>query len=289
MAFTTAGCHRRPVGLHDFQTRRNVIFAERGDQPLAMDIVVPNGTDTPRPAVLWIHGGGWIGGDRIHMTAMTQMMASFGYVSATADYRLTAAGARFPDPVQDVAAAVRFLRKNAGRFNIDPDRIAVGGDSAGGHLALLVGLCQDADILGGDPHPDVSSRVCAVVDIYGPTDLVPLFEIAPWHMKPLLTDLTGGTPKENPDVWARASPINHVRPDAPPILILHGDRDTTVPYRQSVILAERCRDRGAACSLARVRGAGHGWISIPYGQTNQSTLPLIVQFLARVFAETGPN
>lgn len=282
---TAPGCGRPPVGLHEFTTHQQIKYAERAGGPLYLDIAVPTGTEHPRPAVLWIHGGGWAGGRRTIMRQMTEFIASLGYVSATADYRLTPSGAAFPDPLQDAAAAVRFLRKNAKTYNIDPDRIAIGGDSAGGHLALLVGLIREPELLGDEPFPDVSSKVSAIIDIYGPTDLAALYKGGGWPVRWLLVKLLRCTPREKPDLWARASPVTHVHAGAPPTLILHGERDTIVPYEQAERLRQRCEELNAPCYLGRVRAAGHGWMLYPRSRVYAGTLPLITHFLARVFPE----
>ncbi len=278
------GCHRPPVGLYEVDSRDGVEYLRRDDKPLHMDIFIPRDAEPPRPAVLWLHGGGWAGGDRSDWYELSRFIASFGYVSATADYRLSKDGACFPDAIHDAAAAVRFLRKNAAEYQLDPDRIAVGGDSAGGHLALMIALANDPELLGRDPD-GVPCTVSAVIDVYGPTDLPPLYESNGPLVRSLLEMFLRCKPDDDPRSYAAASPVTHLRSDAPPILIIHGEDDGVVPFAQAQTLYDRCRQVGTPAYLARVPGAGHGWIGQPYGATCQSIIPVIVQFLARVFPE----
>lgn len=280
-----AGCNRPPVGLCEFRTYENIEYAKRDTGPLSMDVVVPKGLEKPRPVVLWIHGGAWAGGWRDLMKPICDFTASFGYVSATASYRLMPVGVTFPAPVQDVADAVRFLRSHAADYNIDPDRIVIGGESAGAHLAMLVGLADSPELMASAPESEVSSAVSAIINIYGPTDMEDLYQNGHWTNRSLLTDFIGCTPQACPDKWKASSPVNHIRADAPPVLILHGDFDPVVPFSQAQLLYDRSREVGAPVVLGRLEGAGHGWIANPYERTCQSTMPLIMMFLARVFPE----
>ncbi len=284
LAAAGPACHRSPVGLYEVDAHDGVEYLRRDGTPLCMDIFIPRGAKPPRPAVLWFHGGGWAGGDRSDWYELSRFIASFGYVSATADYRLSKDGACFPDAIHDAAAAVRFLRKNATQYQLDPDRIAAGGDSAGGHLALMIALANDREILGSDPD-GVPCTVSAVIDVYGPTDLPPLYESNGPLVRPLLERFLRCKPDEDPRAYAAASPLTHLRSNAPPILIIHGEDDDVVPFAQAQSLYDRCCQVGTPVYLARVPGAGHGWIGQPYGRTCQSIIPVIVQFLTRVFSE----
>ncbi|MCG8405208.1 MAG: alpha/beta hydrolase [Phycisphaerales bacterium] len=278
-----SGCHRPPVGLYEFRTCKNVEYAKRDTGPLSMDIVVPKGVDQPRPAVLWLHGGAWAGGWRDLMKPICDFTASFGYVSATASYRLIPVGVTFPAPVCDAADAVRFLRSHAEEYNIDPDRIAIGGESAGAHLALLVGLAEE--LVAKDSSSEVSSAVSAIINIYGPTDMETLYRNASWINRSLVSDFIGCVPETCPGKWVESSPINHIHSDAPPVLVLHGDRDPVVPFSQGQRFYERSRKVGAPVMIGRVKAAGHGWIAHPYRPLCQSTMPLVMRFLSQVFPE----
>lgn len=281
----SAGCAREPVRAFDVEWRNNVEYLHHDSAaPLTMDIAMPRGSSKPAPAVVWIHGGAWAYGSKNFMRPLTKFTASLGYVSATVQYRLVSkkTGVCFPDPVQDVAAAVRFLRKNAADYGIDPDRIAIGGESAGGHLALMVGLCQDPAIIGTEPYADVSSNVSGIINIYGPTDLRLLLS-ASWWVKIVVRDLVGCEIEDDPAKWEAASPVTHVREDGPPILTLHGTLDSVVPYTQAESLVKACDEKHARHTLGRVPISEHAWVAIPRGAVNTSTLPILANFLGRIF------
>lgn len=282
----TAGCAQPPVGFYETRSFDGVEFVRRDKTPILMDIFVPTGAPTPRPAVLILHGGGWAVGDRSYNRDMARFIASMGYTAATADYRLWPDGGVFPAPVQDTLAAVKFLRKNAADYGIDPDRIATCGESAGGHLALMVALAKDHSIFEDDSYPGIRSDVQAAIDIYGPTEMVPLYEQGGWVVKRLGAGFVGCPPEECPEKWAAASPITYARADAPPVLILHGDMDHVVPYSQAEAMAAAIRKVGGRCMLARAEGGPHGWGLRFNDVVCQRTLPVMVDFLRRVFPES---
>jgi len=279
----TAGCAKPPLGLYETQSFDNVEFVRRGDKPILMDIFVPLGAPTPRPVVLIFHGGGWAVGDRGYNREMAAFFASMGYTAATADYRLWLDGDIYPAQVQDALAAVKFLRTKAGDYGIDPDRIATCGESAGGHMALLLALAKDHAVFGDDSYPGVRSDVCAVIDIYGPTNMPELYNQGGWMVKKIGEGFLGCLPQDSPEKWAAASPITYVRPDAPPVLIVHGNRDTVVPYSQAELLAEAISKVDGPCEIVRATGSGHGWGLRFSGIESQRTLPVMVDFLRRVF------
>jgi acetyl esterase/lipase len=237
---------------------RNVTFAKAGDTELKLDLAMPNDKEGPFPAIVCIHGGGWVGGDRRQMALTIGVLAARGYVAITPDYRL-APGSRFPASVEDCKAAVRWLRAHAREYKVDPDRIGAMGFSAGGHLACMLGVTSRTDGLEGDGgNPEVSSRVQAVVSFFGPTDLTrPVFrkDAQANNLVPLL----GGTLAEQPDAYRRASPIRYVHKNAPPFLFLHGSDDAIVPAEQSQEMAARLREAGGSARVEIVPGEGHGW------------------------------
>jgi len=263
--FLFGGC-MKPVGVHN-SVLETTIFVERETGPLLMDIVSPvSKSKVKRPAILWYHGGGFAIGSRKDTIPMMEFLASLGYVAATADYRLTLTGAKFPELMEDTRAAYKYLRENADKYNIDTSQIIVGGDSAGAHLALMLGL-QD---------PSVK----AIIDVYGTTDLVSLHK--DFKENPLmivLTLLMGTSLEEDPEGWHNASPINFFRTDSPPVLVMHGVSDHVVPFSQSELFFEKAKKIGARVTFAPVKYAGHGWTLMPKGQTYLRTLPLLAQFL----------
>lgn len=282
-------CNRPPAGLYETRAYDKVEFVKRDGTPLYMDIFVPQNAPTPRPAVILYHGGGWMFGDRSDERDMARFLATMGYTAATADYRLcTLKGPHYPAPVQDCLAAIKFIRSHAADYGVDPARIAVGGDSAGGQLALMVGLVRDHAVFKDDSFPGVSSDVAAVIDLYGPTDLIPMYEgIGPHRLilKLFAQAYGGGTAQQLPDQYRAASPISHVRSDAPPVLLVHGECDSVVPFDQSVRLHEAIQKAGGRSRLVRVPGAEHGWIIQFNGSVNMRTLPAIANFLGSVFPQ----
>jgi acetyl esterase/lipase len=237
---------------------RNIVFAKVGDKELKLDLSMPADKEGPFPAIVCIHGGGWVGGDRHQMALTAGVLAARGYVAITPDYRL-APGDRFPAPIEDCKAAVRWLRANAKTYKIDPQHIGAMGFSAGGHLACLLGVTERGDGLEGNGgNAEESSRVQAVVSFFGPTDLTrPVFhkDAQTNNLAPLL----GGTLQQKAEAYRRASPIRYVRKGAPPFLFLHGTEDKIVPPEQSKDMAARLKEVGAAARVVTVEGEGHGW------------------------------
>jgi acetyl esterase/lipase len=217
------------------------------------------------PLVIYVHGGGWNSGDKagIFDRADTKILFQLGFAVASINYRL-APRARWPSQINDCKLAVRFFRLYADIYGIDPDRIGVFGDSAGGHLAALLGTADDDDGLEGPGFPGVSSRVAAVVERFGPTDLADPESQTTSAGRAMVQDLLGCSPDECPETARQASPITYVTPDDPPIIIQHGDKDSLVPYRQAELLAERLRAAGNAGALIKVRNAEHGFFPSPF-------------------------
>ena len=224
-----------------------------------MDVVRPKAPSAqPQPAVVLVHGGGFRRGSRDSYLPMAAKLAQRGYVAATVSYRL-APRHQFPAPVEDVKAAVRFLRANAQRFNLDPDRIGAMGGSAGGHLVLFLGLTADvADFEGTGPNREHSSRVACVVNYYGPTDFTQSYDksVDAGEVLPLFL---GGDLRNNRRTHQLASPLNWVTPRAAPTLSIHGSDDTYVAYEHSVWLTGRLIAAGVPAELESIPGAGHGF------------------------------
>jgi acetyl esterase/lipase len=224
---------------------------------VAMDVARPSSAG-PFPAVVAIHGGGFRRGSRDSYLPLCQKLAQRGYVCATVSYRLSPRN-QFPAPVHDVKAAVRFLRANALRFHLDPDRIGATGGSAGGHLALFLGLTGGvAGFEGSGPNLDQSSRVACVVNYFGPTDFTQSYgkSVDAAEVLPLFL---GGDLEHAPLIHRRASPLNWVSPGSAPILTIHGTDDKYVAYEQGVWLTERLKAAGVDAELETLQGAGHGF------------------------------
>jgi acetyl esterase/lipase len=206
------------------------------------------------PVVVWVHGGGWTKGSKENPPLA--WLAAEGYAVASINYRLSWM-ARWPAQIDDVRAALRWLRVNAAKHGIDPDRIVVAGGSAGGHLAALAGTQSPP---AGET---VSSRVRAVIDLYGPADLPSMPANRPDRpgedaARTNGARLLGGAVRDRLELAREASALHHVSADDPPFLILHGDRDPQVPLEQSQRLHAALRAAGVSSELVVLPGAGHG-------------------------------
>lgn len=219
---------------------KDLEYGKVGERSLRLDLYLPDKLDRPLPGLIFIHGGAWSGGTRDVYRYYTVRFAKQGFVAATISYRLSNE-APFPAAVEDAKCAVRWLRGNAAKYHVDPDKIAVIGGSAGGHLAMMVGYSADVrELEGKGGQTGVSSRVAAVVNFYGPSDLTTPFARGNDSVKKFLG---GKTYEEAKEIYEKASPITYLTRDDPPTLILHGTIDDVVPIEQSVAEAvnERCQ------------------------------------------------
>ncbi len=231
------------------QVTRGVTYATTGGETLKLDVAAP-ARGGPYPGVLLLHGGAWMMGGRGDLAGLLPAIAEKGYVVASASYRL-APKHPFPAQLDDARSAVRFLRDNAKTYNIDPDRVAVGGFSAGGHLALLLAL-------NPPPATEPTSAVTCAVSYFGPTDLS-LYAASPGVEDAYMVPFLGKACKTDPDVYKKASPINFASKAAPPVLMIHGTADVVVPVIHSERLLAKLKSAGATAELLTVPGAGHGW------------------------------
>ncbi len=229
-----------------------------------LDLYVPK-SETPLPLVIWIHGGGWANGSKNGNNPVLRMLSK-GYAVASINYRLSQ-HAVYPAQIEDCKAAIRFLRANAKKFNLNPDAFGIAGSSAGGHLVALLGTTGDVKELEGSigEHTRTSSRVQCVVDFYGPTDLTKMGAQSKPNSKidhdaPNSPEsrLIGGAIQENKEKAAKANPLNYVSKDDAPFLILHGDADPLVPLAQSEMLVEALKKVNVPVELIVIKGGGHG-------------------------------
>ncbi|MBN9522960.1 alpha/beta hydrolase [bacterium] len=248
------------------QVTRGVAYATADGETLKLDVAAP-ARGGPYPGVLLLHGGAWVMGGRGDLAGFLPAIAEKGYVVASASYRL-APKHPFPAQLDDARAAVRFLRANAKTYNIDPDKVAVGGFSAGGHLALLLAL--------NPPPTDAgpSSAVTCAVSYFGPTDLS-LYAKSPGVEDAYMVPFLGKACKTDPDVYKKASPISFASKAAPPVLMIHGTADFVVPVIHSERLLAKLRTAGATAELLTVPGAGHGW----GGKDAERAMATAVRFL----------
>ena len=233
----------------DVTLTKDVLYRVVGGEKLLMDIYRPNSVgDGVAPAVVFVHGGGWQGGDRTNGFGFkrdTYPLLAAGFIVVSIDYRL-APKHLFPAQIEDSKAAVRFVRANAKRFHIDADHIGAMGESAGGHLVALLGLVPKSAGFDVGENLDQSSAVEAVVDLYGVHD-VGRFN----HQK--LKDAV--FPK---DLVKSASPVTYIAAGAPPFLVIHGDRDGMVPVEQSDLFVKALKEARVPVKYIRVKNANHG-------------------------------
>jgi len=265
-AFRDRGTRRRPSAPRLPQgvvVERDIAYVKNGHERHKLDMYRPEKSNTIRPLVVWVHGGGWRNGSKNNCPAVP--LVNRGFVVASINYRLSG-HAVFPAQINDCKAAIRWLRANAETYGIDGDRIGVWGSSAGGHLVALVGTSGDVEFLEGDSgHAEQSSRVQAVCDWFGPTDLLLMNKQAGESGRidhdaadSPESKLLGGPLQDNADRARRAGPITYVTPDDPPFLIVHGDQDSLVHWKQSQMLADALKESRCDVTLTIVPGAGHG-------------------------------
>ncbi len=268
----------------------DLVYAQVGDRQLKLDLYLPDQPpERPLPVVVWIHGGGWRAGSKANVGLISWIVPR-GYAVASIEYRLSHE-AKFPAQIHDCKGAVRWLRAHAREHNLDPQRVAAAGASAGGHLALLLGTSAGVQELEGDVGGNLqqSSRVQAVVDFYGPTDFLD------WLNTPAgdrirradsaVALLLGGPPQERLDLARLASPVYHVSRDDPPVLMIHGSADPVVPVRQSLRLAERYRELGLTAQLQLLEGARHGGPEFRTPQVRRAIAEFLRSYLKK--AEAG--
>ncbi len=245
------------LGADGVTTTNDIVYTSAGGQELKLDMAAPSEGSGPFPALLVIHGGAWRAGNKKDMRPILAECAERGYVAISPQYRFCPKDL-FPAQVHDVKAAVRWLRTHAQEYKIDADHIGATGFSAGGHLSLMLGVCDAKDGLEGDVPADApSSRVQAVVNYFGPTDFAA--PDIPDASRPLLRDFLGGTPSQKPEETKKASPVTFVTKDDPPILTFQGTKDPLVPFTQAIKLGEAQTAAGVPGRVELMLGAGHGW------------------------------
>ncbi len=242
--------------VHSPEQLRDIEYARVDGESLRMDASLPANAERT-PAVIIVHGGGWVAGDRrIEVQPLFKPLSDAGFAWFSISYRLATDMTRFGVAINDVQSAVRYVRSHAAEYNIDPDKIALIGESAGGQLAAMAALRGRGD-----------TAVRAVVALYTPSDLVELVKNSN-YIPARIRNSINGTPWESLILagLTQLSPIDNVRRDMPPFLFIHGTDDSLVPFEQSRDMCDRMKRAGASCELYPVVGGGHGirwWESSP--------------------------
>lgn len=245
---------------HDHQAfHRNVAYAHHPGEELLLDVYRPE-ADTPVPAVIYFHGGGWRAGSKDHCDV--RWLVRYGIAVVAVNYRLVPRHL-FPSQLHDAKAAVRFVRAHAADWGLNPHAVAAAGASSGAHLACLLGLTAgNTELEGAGDYHHESSAVDAVINYFAPTDFMTLQQgrseqVATGADAPE-AQLLGHAILENPTRSRWASPITYVRSDAPPFLHVHGERDDFTPLEQTRSLHNALEAAGTTSKMLLVRGAGHG-------------------------------
>ncbi len=244
---------------------RDLPYVTDGHERQKLDLYLPK-AEEKLPLIIWVHGGAWLAGSKTDGVPLDYL--ADGYAVASINYRLSQ-HAIFPAQIEDCKAAIRWLRANAQKYNLDPNCFGAWGPSAGGHLVAMLGTTGDVNEFDVGENLTVSSRIQAVADYFGPTDFLQMDEHRPpngmVHNMPDSPEskLIGGYIQDNKEKVAKANPITYVTKDDSPFLIIHGDIDPLVPHHQSEILEAALKKAGVPVSFYTVKGAGHGGFKDP--------------------------
>lgn len=265
-----AQCQKEPPPPSGFRALRNLDYVGSGNQRQMLDLYLPLAkSDTLHPLVIYIHGGGWEAGSKDQADMLLGLIrGDTPYAGASLNYRLTDQ-AKWPAQIHDCKAAIRWLRAHAKEYNLDPDKIAVFGISAGGHLVSMLGVTGGVKELEGElgQHLDQSSRVTCVLDFCGPSNFLTFGGkgsiLDPNDPKGPLARLIGGPLKDRQDVARNASPVNYLTQDDAPFLIIHGDKDNIVPYSQATEFKAALETAHIPATLLTGTDGGHVFLSVP--------------------------
>lgn len=273
-----AGACREPLPTH-----LDVRYDERFGEDTSMDVYVAEGAE-PHPAVMLIHGGAWIAGSKDDYAEAAKRLARSGYTAATINYRLAPDG-EYPKIAQDCLCALSYLRANAAQYHVDPDRVAVMGYSAGGHLASLVGVAWDDDfhapdcVWGRPAAPRAVIANAGIHDLRGKENFV-------------TDELFGAGPDEVPDKYAHASPMTHIGPGKPPFLFIHGTQDWWIDEDEADAMRDALIQAGNDARVYEVTGGGHitqttldGQITAGASDRTTESWIVIMDFLDRNLAK----
>ncbi len=251
---------RLPEGL---RLDSGVVFAERPERKLLLDAYYPEKRpEKPRSAIVFVHGGGWSGGTKRHFSRQAAYLASKrGLFCACCEYRLSHE-AVFPACLHDVKCAVRWVRSKADERGIDPERVAIAGGSAGGHLAAMLATTAGVKEYEGGGHSEWPSHVNCCIPHNPALDLAELAERR-GAAENSVTNLIGQGLADAPERFREASPLYRAGADTAPILLLHGEADEVIPCRQSIAMHEKLLRLDVPSEIEIYPGKGHGWFNGP--------------------------
>ena len=256
----------------------DIVYKTVAGTQIKLDLFFASAAGT-RPLIIWVHGGGWQSGDKSNCLPNRLNVTSRGYHVACVNYRLSGQ-AIFPAQIEDVKSAIVFLRTRATQYRLDPQRFAIWGSSAGGHLAALAGTTSGEQLFTTNP---AASTVQAVVDYYGPTDLTALVLTPGYtsHQSPDSAEsrLLGGPVLDNREAADAASPVTYVSAADPAFFIVHGTADPVVPPQQSRLIRDALQAAGVTAQLTSLSGAGHGGPQFSTPQLTDQVLNFLQQQL----------
>ncbi len=259
-ALLLSGVSSHAAETNRWQVIRDIVYARVGDQALELDLHLPPGR-AQTPLIVWAHGGAWRSGSKKDMPL--GKLVEDGYAVASVDYRLSTL-AKFPAQIHDLKAAIRFLRGHGSEWRLPTRKILIAGDSAGAHLAALVGVSNGHAELKGDVGEDRAqgSDVQGIVSFYGGANLTTILKQSTPHglsvRVPALNLLLGAQPEDVPALARLASPVFHVDAHDPPLLLLHGDQDPQMPINQSHELVGAYKKVGLPVQIEVIYGGKHG-------------------------------
>ena len=271
------GAEQQKLNQENIVIERDVVYSTVDGYQLTLDIAFRKDLQSPVPAIVHIHGGGWRGGNKNSDKA--KVFAEHGFVGISINYRLSGI-AKFPKGVHDCKTAIRWLRAHAKQYNIDPNQIGVTGSSAGGHLSALLGTSGgDKYLEGTGDYLDYSSHVQAVVDHFGPTNFLRMND-KPGQIDHFSPDSPesqwlGDPITKLPNLVQKANPITYIDKDDPPTIIIHGENDKSVIFNQSELLYNALKQAGVETKLIRVKNADHGYKPNPPNATVSPTIEQI--------------
>jgi len=267
----------------------NLVFGTGGKRPLHLDLTRPKQGTGPFPALVLVHGGGWVGGDKESLRSFMNYFSQQGMVCVSIEYRL-APKDTFPAQIEDVKCAVRWLRANADKYHVDPKRIGALGGSAGAHLVALLGTTNGVKKWEGNGgHAEQSSSICAMICMSGAYDLpmgyrnsVNQQEAEGKSVRGMLEAFLGGPPSKPNAQYEAASPLRCASKNTVPALLTHGTADPLVPIEQSEVFAARLKELGVDVEFLRLEGAGHA----DFGKKPQEALAHVAAFVHKHLLDT---
>ncbi|MCM8534248.1 MAG: alpha/beta hydrolase [Lentisphaeraceae bacterium] len=259
----------------------DIQFAKVGDKKLLLDLYLPEKSDVKAPLLMWIHGGGWVGGNKKNCSL--SWLSKHGFAVASISYRLSHEDI-FPAQIHDCKGALRWLRANAAKYNIDTSKVAVAGSSAGGQLAALMGTSAGDEFVEGDVggNTEQTTRVSAVIDFYGATDFILRSKTQPHRANKegsVVYKLLGGGADKKVELAKKASAVFYLTKDDPPFLIIHGDKDKTVLIDQSERIHDAYQKAGLDSTFIVIKNGGHGGKKFHSEENNKLMLAFLKKHL----------